>query len=224
MTGTRYFRFLGMALLAFLAVALALTMSSGSADGPEDDLAAIPEKKDPKYPNLGSKLNGLVVRVEHGEATAEHAAGETQVHREESVAVTIYLSSGVDEVVKFLEDYGGDLRNAGEDYIEAYVPLPLLGPVSQRPGVIRVREIVPPQPEYGNFTSQGVQAHLSQAWNDAGYSGQGVRVGIIDTGFRGLTSLMGDRVAGQSPGQVLHRHRRVHLGPGRLRDGRPGDR
>ena len=58
--------------------------------------------------------------------------------QEEAVAVTIYLSGNVDEVVRFLEDNGGSPRNVGEDYIEAYVPLTLLGPVSEQPGVIRV--------------------------------------------------------------------------------------
>ena len=87
-----------------------------------------------KYPNLGSHLDQLVAQVEGGEATAEDAAGEAPMHREESVAVTIYLSGNVDEVVKFLEDNGGDPRNVGEDYIEAYVPVSLLGPVSERPG------------------------------------------------------------------------------------------
>ena len=90
----------------------------------------------------------------------------------------------------FLEDNGGDPRNVGEDYIEAYVPVTLLGPVSERPGVLRVREIVPPQPEFGPVISQGVQAHGSQPWNNAGYSGQGVKVGVIDS-FEGLRSLMG---------------------------------
>ena len=33
----------------------------------------------------------------------------------------------------------------GADYIEAYVPVSLLGAVSEQAGVIRVREIVPPQ-------------------------------------------------------------------------------
>ena len=66
-----------------------------------------------------------------------------------SVAVTIYLSGSVDEVVAFLEENGGDPRNVGEDYIEAYVPVSLLGPVSARPGVIRVREIVPPEQGQG---------------------------------------------------------------------------
>ena len=57
--------------------------------------------------------------------------------------------------------------------------------------MLRVREIMPPQPEFGPITSQGVQAHLSAAWNQAGYSGQGIKVGIIDLGFKDLTSLMG---------------------------------
>ena len=67
------------------------------------------------------------------------------MHQEASVAVTIYLSGNLDDVVKFLEDNGGSPRNVGEDYIEAYVPVSLLGQVSERPGVIRVREIAPPQ-------------------------------------------------------------------------------
>ena len=52
----------------------------------------------------------------------------------------------MDEVVSFLEDNGGSPRNVGEDYIEAYVPVTLLGQTSEQPGVIRVREITPPQP------------------------------------------------------------------------------
>ena len=49
-------------------------------------------------------------------------------------------------VFGFLEDNGGSPRNVGEDYIEAYVPVSLLGQVSERPGVIRVREIAPAEP------------------------------------------------------------------------------
>ena len=111
-----------------------------SADG-DDQALPIPDKGELNYPNLGSRLSGLVARVEAGKATAQEAAAETPVHSGESVAVTIYLSGSVDEVVTFLVENGGDPRNLGEDYIEAYVPVPLLGAVSERPGVIRVREI-----------------------------------------------------------------------------------
>ena len=113
-----------------------------------------------------------------------------------SVAVTIYLSGNVDEVVSFLEDNGGDPRNVGDDYIEAYAPVTLLGQLSEQPGVTRVREIVPPQPvqTFQRITGHGPAAHGSPAWNQAGYSGQGVKVGVIDLGFRGLTSLMGSEL------------------------------
>ncbi len=114
--------------------------------GGDDQAPPLPEKGELKYPNLGSRLDGLVASVEARETTAQDAAADTPVHSGESVAVTIYLSGNVDEVVAFLEDNGGDPRNAGEDYIEAYVPVPLLGAVSEQPGVIRVREIIPPQP------------------------------------------------------------------------------
>ena len=190
MPGKTPFRFLVLAALFTLLIPLAVNTPGAAADGDEDQFT-IPEKAELKYPNLGSMLNQMAARVEAGQATAEDAAADAPVHRAESVAVTIYLSGNVDEAVQFLEDFGGDPRNAGEDYIEAYVPVSLLGPLSEQPGVIRVREIIPPQPAYGDFTSQGVQVHLSEAWNQAGYSGQGIKVGVIDLGFEGFRDLMG---------------------------------
>ena len=191
MPGKRHFRFLVIAICAAMAVTLAVALPGVSADGDEDQAPAIPEKAEMNYPNLGSHLDQLVSSVEDGETTAEDAATGASMHREESVAVTIYLSGSVDDVVQFLEDFGGDPRNVGEDYIEAYVPVSLLGPVSEHLGVVRVREIMPPQPDFGPITSQGIPAHGSAVWNQAGYSGQGIKVGIIDVGFKDLTSLMG---------------------------------
>ena len=193
-------RFLAMAILIALAVTLAVALpgvsAAGGEDGKRDDYShdqapPIPEKAELNYPNLGSRLDQLVIRVEKGEATSQDAAGYTPVHSGESVAVTIYLSGNVDDVVSFLEENGGDPRNVGQDYIEAYVPVSLLGPTSEQPGVLRMREIIPPQPGYGNFTSQGVQAHAAAAWHQAGITGKGVKVGIIDSGFTGFDSLRG---------------------------------
>ena len=118
----------------------------GPTAGSDDQVQFIPKKETLKYPNLGSNLNRLVASVEAGQATAGEAARGAAIHQDGSVAVTIHLSGKPDAVVKFLEDKGGDPRNVGEDYIEAYVPVTLLGALSERPGVLRVREIVPPQP------------------------------------------------------------------------------
>ena len=121
-----------------------VVLSSASGGG-DDQAPSLPEKTGLKYPNLGSRLNDLVVQVEEEQASAKEAAAYAPVHRERSVAVTIHLDSNVEEVVSFLEQNGGDPRNAGEDHIEAYVPATLLGRVSEQPGVIRVREIIPPE-------------------------------------------------------------------------------
>ena len=93
-----------------------------------------PDKSEVKYPNLGSGLDGLVASVEAGQATAREAAAGMPVHSGELVAVTIHLTGSVDEVVACLEENGGDPPNVGEDYIEAYVPVHLQGPVADLPG------------------------------------------------------------------------------------------
>ena len=169
----------------------------GPAATGDDIEITLPEKAELKYPNLGSRLNQLVAGVEEGGASAREAAKDAPVRQEESAAVTIYLSGNVGGVVSFLEDNGGSPRNVGEDYIEAYVPVTLLGQLSEQPDVLRVREIVPPQPaghpatHSGNTVSQGVDVHGAATWHDAGYKGRGVRVGIITTGFEGLSHLAG---------------------------------
>ena len=123
----------------------AASIPRSGGTGGDDQALPIPDKGELKYPNLGSRLDELVASVEAGQTTDQEAAEEAAVHSGALVAVTIYLSGGVDEVVAFLEENGGDPRNVGEDYVEAYVPVTLLGPVSEQPGVLRVREIVPPE-------------------------------------------------------------------------------
>ena len=188
----KWFRLL--ALIALITLTLPLAVDTRPAYGNDgDNQLSIPEKAEMKYPNLGSTLDQMAATVEEGEVSAREAAKDASVSQEESVAVTIYLSGNVDEVVKFLEANGGSPRNVGKDYIEAYVPVTLLGPVSERPGVIRVREIIPPQPAQSTpqIAGHGPQAHLSEPWNRAGYNGQGIKVGIIALGFEDFRGLMG---------------------------------
>ena len=157
---------------------------------------AIPKKSEVKHPKADSAINSLVERVESGEITAEEAAKEAPLHRGESVGVIILLSGNVGGVVAFLEANGATNINAGEDYIEAFVPVLLLGQASEQPGVLRVDQIQPPGETQGTpqVTGQGPGVHGSRAWNDAGYSGQGIKVGVIDRGFSGFSDIMGTEV------------------------------
>ena len=184
--------------LGALAVLLILTalfvgpVSLVYGDGDSGVEIVIPERPEQKYPNLGSSLNQLIASVEAGQA-AEKAARGAPVHEAGAVAVTIYLSGETGEVVAFLEENGASPRNVGEGYIEAYVPLTLLGAVSELPGVIRVREIAPAQQVRltQRVRGQGPLVHGSNVWNRAGYSGQGVKVGVIDTIYLRIQRLAG---------------------------------
>ena len=167
------------------------------------------ERKTPPLGNLDSMLSQLVERVERGISTADGAAADAPISRGESVAVTFYTQGDAASLGDFLRANGGDPRNIGTGYVEAYVPVSLLVSASERQGVISVDAIVPPQPAYdaplmlegkrapagrGNVVSQGVRLHGANAWHDAGYTGAGVRVGVIDSGFAGISALMGSEL------------------------------
>ena len=169
------------------------------------------EKPSLKYPNLGSRLDAVATQAEETSSPARTETQEAPSTGEDPVAVTIRFpddaAGALRSALSFLHSHGGEPRNTGPGYIEAHVPPGLLGPVSELPGVIRVREINPPRPSAPPLPppppapplpppaqavlGQGPSAHRSQPWNDAGLTGQNVRVGIIDVGFMRFRSLMG---------------------------------
>ena len=149
----------------------------------------------PKYPKMDSSLNRIVEQVETEEFTAQAAAANAPLHSEQSVAVTLYITEGyADAVAAYLESNGGDPRNIGADYIEAYVPVSLQPEASVLEGVISIRTIIPPQPAQGVVVSEGVAAHGVPPWHAADVKGQGVKIGVIDVGFKGFADLMGSEL------------------------------
>ncbi len=146
------------------------------------------EKTPPKYANMDSILNRVADDYEQNErsvAAERAAAGKAPISQQASVAVTVYTDAAQTQTLtQWLTDAGGDPRNIGEDYIEAYVPVSLLGEASEQPGVLSMRAIIPPQRAQGT-PPQGAQVHGSPEWNAAGYRGQGIKVGVMDTGGPG---------------------------------------
>ncbi len=148
---------LAVALLCAGIVSL-LTFSGVAAQGKDapgdtdtlftepSSIQGLPRQKVPqRYPRLDSILNGLVDDYEVRQLSAEAAASRAPVHRASSVAVTIYVRENVAGIRSLLESNGAAPRNVGADYIEAYVPVTLLGRLSEQPGVRRVRTIIPPR-------------------------------------------------------------------------------
>ena len=158
------------------------------------DFPPAPPKRTPPLGNLDSMLSQLAARVQDGYSTAHDAASQAPIHNADSIAVTFYFNGDTAPLLAFLRANGGDPRNIGEDYVEAYVPVTLLAEASERPNVVRVQAIEPPSPDRGSVTSQGVAAHAANAWHAAGYTGAGVKVGVIDSGFEGISALIGSEL------------------------------
>ena len=85
------------------------------------------------------------------------------------VDVTIYVTGDVNAVATFLTSNGASVRNIGNTYLEASVPVTLLGEVSQRPGVIRVEPIAGPHLDawgFGGGEGIGGDDGLGGPWDD----------------------------------------------------------
>ena len=180
------------------AVVPAATAVAGTSPGPSTGPTqfTFSGRTELKHPKVGSTLDDLIAKVQAGEISAEEAAKEAPIHRGDSVGVAIHLSGNVDGVVRFLEANGASNISARDDYIEAYVPVLLLAETSEQPGVVRVRPIQPPEePQSGSgIAGNGPGVHGSAAWNQAGFTGEGIKVGVIDGGFGGFAALMGTEV------------------------------
>ena len=161
-----------------------------------DVVAAYERNLDAALKKESAAAGKAAARALSQKAASRMAARRAPLSEGESVAVTLRIedASKIKAVTRFLRDNGGDPRNVGEDYIEAYVPVTLLVEASKQPGVFRVQAIVPPQPKRGPITSQGVQAHGASLWHALGVTGKDVKVGVIDTGFSGFRGLMGSEL------------------------------
>ena len=172
------------------------TADEGAPGGPPPELGPdTPVASKPKYPRLDSTLNRLAAQA--GSVSASSVASQVPLSQGDAVAVTVRVLGGPDAVEAYLEDRGVQVANAGHGYVEAYVPVDLLPALSERPEVLRVSVIVPPQP---SVISQGTLVHGSPPWVARGFTGAGVKVGIIDAGFEGYGALIGSELT--APVQV----------------------
>ncbi len=166
----------------------------GGSSGVVVEGFAVPDKAPLKSPPLRSALDDLVSALEAGDLSEEEAAASAPVSRGRSVGVTVHVDGGVDGVVALLAGNDVAPRHVGSDFVEAFVPVRLLREVSDIGGVLFVEPIVPPeapQAPVQRVLGEGPGVHGSEAWNDAGFTGAGVKVGVIDVGFVGFAELMG---------------------------------
>jgi len=165
------------------------------------------------YPILGSQLSALAAAhdclaakgdtpdagTSCGAASPALPGGTNSTLSTEPLLLTMSLDANRDGVLGFLADNGVTPANVVGDYLEAYVPPGLLGALAGQTGVSRVREMPPPFKDRGRITGDAFNEHGADLWHFNGFTGDGVKVGVIDgsrtntskDGFTGLRARLG---------------------------------
>jgi hypothetical protein len=122
----------------------------------------------------------------------------------DEVTVIILRKPGADhkEVAAELGRINVKVVRDSPSHIKAKVPLGVLRRLAEEtPGVERVR--LPRKPLLYNSTiSEGVAATQAGLWHAAGYTGAGVKIGVIDGGFIGLAAR---KAADEIPASAIER-------------------
>ena len=154
---------------------------------------ALAEK--PRYQKFDAALNQLLLkRAASGPDAARMAAETRQAMRQlrliefdkGRVGVTIRFRGSGEGIAQFLARHDGHIAYRFEGAIEAYLDPASLSDLHALTDAERVEAIRRPVPQ---ATSQGVGVHNAGSWHAAGYTAQAVKVGIIDVGFMGWSSL-----------------------------------
>lgn len=134
-----------------------------------------------------SRLFGFPVRSEIENLLVLKAPGD-------QVQVVIELAHPADslQVTQQLVALGGEVELTHENWVQAVVPVQELERLAEIAEVQFVRLPVRPFLMQGTVRSEGLPIIGSSDWNQAGWTGQGVKVALLDPGgFRGYESLLG---------------------------------
>ena len=201
-------------LLLVLALTVPVTSSALAVDEPpttipippaealaEDSSLVLAAEHNPK---MGSSLSQLLAAGQRGGPTGAQAFAATHLMVVDEAGVQVEILTtpeAVPDLIKAIEASGGQYQGHYKDLVQALVPIDSVEALAARPDVLYVREpqravaddtAAPSGPaDVAAVTSEGVAVSNALAWHSAGYTGEGVRVAVFDSGFKGYTGLLG---------------------------------
>ena len=103
-------------------------------------------------------------------------------------------ASDVREIESRVAALGGRVEAVYQNLVQAFVPMKAVSALASLGSVSWVRTPLTPIWEQGSTVSEGVRVIGANLWHDAGIKGQGVKVAIIDGGFKGYQRLLGSEL------------------------------
>jgi hypothetical protein len=133
---------------------------------------------------------------------APQKMGLLRIDQDGRVQVYIRAKPATPALLEQIETLGGKIDGQGLGVIQAWVPIMALESLAARP---EVRYIYPPDyghPNVGSVTTQGdTVLNVNTARQQFGVTGQGVRIGVISDGLKGLEASI---ASGDLPPTTFH--------------------
>jgi len=126
----------------------------------------------------------------HGsQAAAAFASSKMLEMKDGLVQVEIKASTGHEAAIAAaIESNGGKVDSRYSELVLARVPVDQLNDYAASEDIVTMK---PPTQFRAMTTSEGVHETNADVWQGAGMNGAGVKIGIIDVGFSGYTSMLG---------------------------------
>ncbi len=180
-------------MIPLTAILLATIM--GVASGQMFDLR--PER--PQHPKIHFRLFDLLSLESTPPPQKE---GLLRIDENGRVQVYIKAKPATQELLEAIETLGGKIDGQGLGVIQAWVPITALEELAARPEVLY---IYPPDyghPNVGSVTTQGdTVLKVNTARQQFGLTGQGIRIGVISDGLKGLEASI---ASGDLPATTFH--------------------
>jgi subtilisin family serine protease len=189
-------RLLLVLLLTPLLLLINTPYSWGAPPSPEDREAKPPAARNPKLDSVLADL-AAVARVSEANAVARARSQSLRLSGDRVQVQLVAEASVLQPAIHIVTQAGGEVTGVGYDdtLIQGWLPVNALERVAARDEVYYIRrplELYPLENLYvGNATTQGLAALNGPAWHAAGYTGSGVKIAVIDTGFLGYPGLLG---------------------------------
>jgi subtilisin family serine protease len=145
------------------------------------------------HPKIESKLNKLVEKFKNKTwVEVEHFARQNKIEIQKGKKIRLVVEAdkhSVDLAIEKIESLGVKVETTYQNLIQILAPLSIIDSIAEIPGVNFIRF------PYDFFSqaiiSEGVEVIGANDWQSKGYYGSGVKVAILDSGFKGYSNLMG---------------------------------
>jgi len=154
-----------------------------------------------RYPKLDHGLNWVL------ESATPFATAIDLGYRVQDGRIQVYVvceSGALEGVLEWLQENDAAFLSSAYETVQAHVTPALLPLLDTLPGVVAVRRPTylvagppsdsstdPEKTHTGTYLSEGLAAMNGPAWHAAGFTGQGVKVGVIDVEFGDAAPLLG---------------------------------